>query len=166
MLIPHLKNLRGIIIIAILMSAFMLWFIHLNSKQKKEYNSVTGRITFLDKQIGNLPVRDLGKYRYISIENYPYPFEIFIGKAVGDFKPKYEKIDNLKPGDKITIYYYETDNTTKEKVNRFVQFIDKGEASFYERGSSLKTVAIFIIGLCVLLIILGIELYKRKKISY
>ena len=161
---PH--NLRGIIIIAILMAALMFWYIHMNSKQKKDYESITGQITYLGKTYKELPNRDFEKYRYLKVRGYGYPFEIFIGKDRRDFKPKFEQLNKLKTGDTITVYYYETNNTIETGINRFVQFIDKKNQSFFERGDSSKTLGIIVIGLCGLLIILGIELYKRKKVSF
>jgi len=57
----------------------------------------------------------------LQIEGYSYPFEIFVGKESADFKPKYEQVDNLKVGDIISVFYYETVDTQREGVNRFFQ---------------------------------------------
>ena len=159
-------NLRGIIAVSITLTVVMLFYIQLNSKEKFEYEKITGQITYLDNQLGNLPVRDFGKYRYLQIDNYKYPFEIFVGSESGDFKPKFEQIDKLELGNTVTIYFYQTDNSVKENINRFVQFIDKENISYFERGNSSKTIGGVIISICVLLLIGGVVLWKMRKIDF
>jgi len=159
-------NLRGIIAVSVTLTVLMIVNIQLNSKEKFEYENITSQITYLDKQLGNLPVRDFGKYRYLQIENYEYPFEIFVGSESGDFKPKFEQIDKLKLGETVTVYFYQTDNTIKEGINRFIQFIDKENISYFERGNSSKKIGGVIISMCVLLLIGGIVLWKMQKINF
>ncbi len=159
-------NLRGIIAVSISLTGLMIVYIQLNSKEKIEYEKTTGQIVYLDKQLGQLPTRHIGKYRYLEVNGYEYPFEIFVGNESGDFKPKFEKIDKLTVGDTITVFYYQTENTTSEGLNRFIQFIDKKNESFFERGDSGKTLGIVLISFCVLLIIGGVVLWRLKKISF
>jgi hypothetical protein len=159
-------NLRGIIAVSITVTVLMIIYIQSNSKGKLEYEKNTGQITYLDKQLGNLPVRDLGKYRYLKIDSYEYPFEIFVGNKSGDFKPNFEQIDKLKFGDTITVYYYQTSDVFKEEINRFVQFIDKENISYFERGNSKKTLGVVVISICVLLLISGVVLWKKRKIEF
>ena len=159
-------NLRGIIAVSIAVTVIMIVYIQLESKEKLEYEKRTGQIIYLDKQLGNLPIRHLGKYRYLKIDSYKYPFEIFIGNESGDFKPKFEQIDRLILGDTITIYYYQTDAVIKDEINRFVQYIDKENISYFERGNSKKTLGIVIITMCILLLISGVVLWKKKKINF
>ena len=103
------------------------------------------------------------KHRYLKIDTYPYIFEIFIGKDVGDFKPKYEQIDNLKIGDKIHIYYDELIDTRLEKINRLAQFIDKDGVSFFERGTSDVTMGIFAIFLAIINVFIGYVVFQKKR---
>jgi hypothetical protein len=159
-------NLRGIIAVSIALTGFMIFYIQKNSKEKNEYEKTTGQIVYLDKQLGQLPVRDLGKYRYLEVNGYKYPFEIFVGNESGDFKPKYEKIDNLILGDTISVYYYQTEDTMNEGINRFIQFIDKNEESYFERGNSSKTLGAIVISICGLLTIGGLILWKKGKIAF
>lgn len=159
-------NLRGIIAVSIVMIVMMIVHINLMSKEKEDYDQTSGELIYLDKQLGQLPSRHMGKYRYLEVEGYEYPFEIFIGKETGDFKPKFEQIDNLRLGDTITVYYYETEYTRDEGINRYIQFIDKNEDPFFERGNSGVTLGGFIILLCVLLIIGGIVLWRLEKIPF
>ncbi|MPR34001.1 hypothetical protein [Salmonirosea aquatica] len=102
----------------------------------------------------------------MKIENYRFPFEIFVGNDEGDFKPKYENIDNLKEGDIISVYFYEIENTKKEGLNRFVQFIDKDNISFFERSNSTRTVAYIIISLSIILLFFGLLMWKLGKIGW
>ena len=159
-------NLRGIIAVSITLTVAMIVYIQLNSKDKFEYEKITGQITYLDNQRGNLPVRHFGKYRYLQIDNYQYPFEIFVGSETGDIRPKFEQIDKLILGDTVTVYFYQTDNTIKEGINRFIQFIDKKNISYFERRNSSKKIGGVIISLCVLLLIGGIVLWKMQKIDF
>jgi len=159
-------NLRGIVAVSIGLVVLMILTIRLNSKEKSDYNRTTGQITYLDKELGTLPVRHLGKYRYLEVDGYSFPFEIFVGNESGDFKPKYEQIDNLKKGDTISVFYYETENTQSEGINRFIQFVDKDGQSFFERGDSNKVMGIVIIGLSIILTISGFVLWKLKKIPF
>lgn len=159
-------NLRGIIAVSIALTGFMIFYIQKNSNEKSEYEKTTGQILYLDKQLGQLPVRDFGKYRYLQVKGYKYPFEIFIGNESGDFKPKFEKVDNLNLGDTITVYYYQTDDTMNEGINRFIQFIDKNEKSYFERGNSSKAIGVIVISICGLLTVGGLMLWKRRKIEF
>ena len=159
-------NLRGIIAVSVALTGLMIVYIQMNSKEKIEYEKTTGQIIYLDKQLGQLPVRDLGKYRYLEVDGYEYPFEIFVGNESGDFKPKFEKIDNLNLGDTITVFYYQTEDVQNEGINRFIQFIDKKDDSYFERGNSSKTLGAVVISICVLLTIGGLTLWKMKKIKF
>ena len=161
---PH--NFRAVIAIALVFAAWAAWKMHLDSKPKKDYDAVTGRITFFDKQYQNLPLRDFGKYRYLTIDSYAYPFEMYIDNEKGEHNSKYEQVENLKAGDTVTVYYYETDNTKEEGINRFLQFIDKNKVQIFKRGNGSKVLGTIMLGACGLLIIVAIELYKRKKIAY
>ena len=159
-------NLRGIIAVSIALTAIMIVYIQLNSKEKVEYEQSTGQIIYFEKQFGNLPTRDFGKYRYLKIDSYEYPFELFVGSEAGDFKPKFEQIDKLKLGNTITVYYYQTSTVFNEGINRFVQFIDKEDLSYFERGNSSKIVGIVVISICILLLIGGVVLWKKQKINF
>ena len=159
-------NLRGIIAVSIAITVIMIVYIQSNSKEKSEYEKNTGQITYLEKQLGDLPVRHLEKYRYLKIDSYEYPFEIFVGNESGDFKPKFEQIDKLKLGDTVTIYYYQTNDVIKDGINRFVQFMDKENISYFERGNSQKTLGVVVISICILLLIGGVVLWKKKKIEF
>lgn len=137
-----------------------------NAKLKHEYASVTGSIIYIGNQLPVTSTRDSSKFRYLNISGYAYPFEIFTGKSAGDFKPALEKIDDLHTGYTITAWYYESIDTKETGINRFLQFIDKHNISYYIRGNSSATVGMVVIALCVLMLIIALEAYKRKKIPF
>jgi len=159
-------NLRGIIGVSIFLIILMISYVKLSSKDKNDYLHVNGEITYLEKQFKNLPSRDLGKYRYIKIQSYRYPFEIFVGNESGDFKPKFEQIDNLKLGDSITIYFYEINNTYSEEINRFTQFIDKESESYFVRGDGSRTIGLIVIVASIALALGGIVMWKMKRLDF
>ncbi len=166
MVIPVQFTFRSITVIAIIMIIMMIVYMQMNSKKKTEYTATTGQITYLDQQFEQWPPRNLGKYRYLKIEGYEYPFQIFVGKDAGDFKPKMEQIDLLKVGDTVTVFYYELEDTRKIGVNNFAQFIEKDNQPYFERGDSAKTMGIVVIVLAGLLIIGGFCLWKWGKIAF
>jgi hypothetical protein len=165
-MIPIPLNFRGITAVSIVLIVWMLVFIRRETKHKSDYDKATGRITYLEKKLGEFPLRNLEKYRYMKVSGYEYPFEIFIGNEFGDFKPKFQQIDKLKPGDTITVYFYTTDDTRKDGLNRFIQYIEMKENSFFERGDSGKLSGIVVIFICVLLLASGFILWKLGKISF
>jgi hypothetical protein len=150
------KSLAGVITIIILGSFILVRGI----KEKSDFHRISGRITYLGKVYEELPNRDKGKYRYLLIDTYPKMFELFIGKDFGDFKPKYERIDSLKPGDDILVYYDEDSKETDIRLNRLIQFIDKEDKPYFIRGSKDKNFGFFLIGIGILLG--GIIFYLNK----
>lgn len=137
-----------------------------NARPKHEYASVTGSILYIENHLRDIATRDSSKFRYLNISGYSYPFEIFIGKSAGDFKPNLEKIDELHTGDTVAVWYYETSDTKESGINRFIQFIDKGNKPYYTRGDSSGTIAMIVLSLCVLVLIIALEAYRRKKIPF
>jgi hypothetical protein len=159
-------NLRSILAVSIVLIVVMIMFVQLNSKTKDDFNLTVGKITYLDIKFGELPKRDLGRYRYLMIEGYEYPFEVYVGSEVDEFKPAFERVDFLKPGDMISVFYDETNDTANEKVNRNIQFIDKENESYFERENSSKKLGAVGIAFCVLLIMEGVILWKMGKITF
>jgi len=157
---------RVIVAIAIIIMIAMIVVMFRDSQNKEEYDKIEGQITFIDKRFNQWPVRDFGKYRYIQMDQYPYVMELFIGKEWGDFKPKFEQVDNLKIGDTITAYYYETNDITNDGINRTVKFIDKNGVSYFEAGNAQNVMGVFVIVISMLLIVYAYYLWKKNKISY
>jgi len=135
-----------------------------DSKPMNEYDNINGKISYIGETYENLPNRNFGKYRYILLDSYPSVIEVFIGKETGDFKPKYENIDNLKLDDSIAIY---GDNLSENLyINRGVLFIKKENELYFEQGNSKVGLGIGIILISIFLSILGYVLMKKKKIEY
>jgi hypothetical protein len=149
-------------------------------KAKTDFHHSKGKITYLGKTFGKLPLRDARKYRYLKIENYPQVFEIFIGKDIGDFKPAYENIDSLKIGDTIDLFYAGNDRDTKTKaaetileinatentsVNSLLEYIDKDNIPFYITGQTDKILGRIIVYSGILLIIILFYFRRKGKIT-
>ena len=136
-----------------------------SDKDKPEFKSVTGRLLSIDKSNQLTPRQDTLKFRYLTIDSYPKTFEIFIGKDFGDFRPKFENIDDLKPNDDITIYFDENFKTEDEPINRLAYFIDRGQEAIFIKGHWEKNAGLFLIGLSILILIVLLILKKNGKIA-
>lgn len=162
MIIPIIISVRGLFLVSIIILGLGIYVIILNSKNKTEYEKITGYIEYLDKEFQNLPRRHKGDYRYLKIDSYPYLFEIY--KPNGELTKM--SIDNLKIGDKIAIYYYETSDTSNIELNRCAQFIDKGEQPYFIRNGFKRQIGFLIIGLSVFLNVLTFIFWKKGKLSW
>jgi hypothetical protein len=87
---------RVIVLISIFLIIMAIVLMNRDSKSKTEYGKITSSVTYVGKKFGDLPNRDFGKYRYITLKDYPFPFEIYVGKESGDLKAKSENIDSIK----------------------------------------------------------------------
>lgn len=154
------KSMAGVITIIVLGSVILAR----GTKEKGEFNHMTGRVTLLEKTYQELPIRHPGKYRYLSIDSYPKVFQIFIGKDAGDFKPKLEKVDDLKIGDEIVVYYDEDPTETDIRLNRLIQFIDKDFKPYFIKGSWDKFGGYLFIGLGLFFGVLILILKEKGRI--
>jgi hypothetical protein len=154
------KSLAGVITIIILGSFILIR----GRKEKSDFHHIAGKITYLGKVYEELPKRDKGKYRYLSIDTYPKMFEIFIGKGYGDFKPRLERIKELKPGDDIIVYFDVDSKETDFRLNRLIQFIDKDGKPYFIRGTKDKNFGFFLISIGILLGIWILYLNRTGKI--
>lgn len=130
-----------------------------NSKEKNEYDRIDGHITHLGEKLGALPNRDVGIYRYLVIDTYPFPFEIYADEQG-------KRIDSLKAGDMVTVFFYETGNTKSESLNRFLQYLEKDGGVYFVRGDFQKKLGFVVSGLGLMLILFVFILYKKNKIAY
>jgi hypothetical protein len=157
MILPF--NFRVISIVLAILIAFMFYIIFLNTKEKKDYQKLSGKIIYLDKQFEEYPNRDFGKYRYLKIDTYPYIFEIYSDEQSS-------RIDSLKIGNQINVFYYETNNTHSEQINRFLQYLEKDNTILFKRGDSNKIAAFVVLVLSIVLIIGSYFFYKKGKIAF
>lgn len=150
------KSIVGVITILILGSLIL----YRGTKEKTEFYQVTGKIVYLDKTFEELPIRHPDKYRFLLIDKFPKVFTIFVGKDFGDFKPYFERIDDLKVGDEIVVYFDENAKETDIRLNRLIQYIDKEGTSYFIRSNKDKIGGYFFI--CMGIILGGLIFYLKK----
>lgn len=151
-----------IIFVSLLVFSVAIFVITNNSRPKSEYNKSIGSIEYFDREFEDLPTRNKGEYRYLKVTTYPYLFEIYEPNS----KPTEKKIDDLKVGDCVEIYYYEIPQTKTEGINRFVQFIDMQGHPHFIRNSFQKQLGFVLIGLCILMNLFGYVLLNKGKIKW
>ena len=134
------------------------------SKDKTSFNKSTGVLIGIDNFNENFAGKDTSKFRYLQISSYSKPFQIFIGKSKGDFKPTLEKINNLKIGDSIVVYFDEDNKTQNSPVNNLAYFIDKGKEAVFIKGNFEKYLGYGIAIFCGVFILLLIFLKMKQKI--
>jgi hypothetical protein len=161
-MIPIHISVRGVIFATAMVAILGILVIHNSSKKKNEYKKSIGKIEYLEKQFQDLPNRDFGKYRYLKIDSYPYLFEIY--------EPNSEKtkltIDDLKKGNLIDIYYYETSDTRISGLNRFAQFIDREGQPYFIRNGFQKQLGYVILVLVLLTNIMAFIFWKKGKLIW
>jgi hypothetical protein len=161
-MIPIHISVRGVIFATAIVAILGILVIRNNSKAKSDYKISKGKIEFLEKKFQNLPNRDFGKFRYLKIESYPYLFEIY--------EPNSEKtkftIDDLKRGDLIDIYYYETSDTRSSGINRFAQFIDRNSEPYFIRNGFQKQLGYIILILILLINIMALIFWRKGKLNW
>jgi len=162
MLIPIIISVRGVIFASIITLGVGIFVTVNNSKHKTEYDKTTGNIEYFDKEFQNLPTRHKGDFRYLKIDSYPYLFEIYKPNS----EPTKMTMDDLRIGDKIDIYYYETSDTRNIELNRFAQFIDKDEQPYFVRNGFQKQLGLVIIGLSILLNVMSFIFWKNGKLNW
>lgn len=139
---------------AIIVGIIVLFFYFLrDNKTKESFDNTTGVLQSITNSVDLYPNRDSEKFRYLQVTNYPFLFELFVGKATGDFSPKFENVDALKAGDTITVYYSEDSKVKLSGINNLVHFIDRGKEAIYINGSPKKILLLSMIGICILIII-------------
>jgi hypothetical protein len=133
--------------------------------ERSEFYQTTGEVLYIGEATASLPQKDKHKHRYLQVSSHAKTFELFVGKATGDFQPQFEKLDSLQTGDTVTIYYDENPYTENDHINRLAYFIDRGKEPVFIKGSWEKKLAYFILGLCALLAALLFYLKKKGRIS-
>jgi hypothetical protein len=155
----HSKNFRVLLALGIVGILLVIFFIKNSSRQKKDYPHLTGRLTYLDSKLGDLPYHEMGKYRYAQIEGYPYPFEIYADEQG-------PSLDSLKKGDKVTAWFYETNNTRDERINRFLQYLEKDKKLYFKRTGFTANLGYVLIALILGALCLFYWFYKKNKIAW
>lgn len=161
-MIPIPISVRGVLFISVFLIALCVFVILNNSKNKSEYEKTTGKVEFLAKEFKHFPVQHKGDFRYLKLNTYPYVFEILEPNS----KPTEKKIDDLKMGDEIDVYYYETLHTRSEGINRFTHFIDKDKQPYFIRNAFQRQLGFVCIGLIVLMNVMTWTFWKKGKLSW
>lgn len=160
-MILHLPvSVRGVLVSSLIVIGLGIYGTMNNSKTKAEYDMATGTIEYLDKTYKNHTGRD--GYRYLKVDCYTYPFEIYKGGS----KPTEKNIDDLKVGDRIDIYFYETSSTRSTGVNNFTQYIDKDRQPYFVRNGFQKQLGYVIICAGFLLQVMAFGLWKIGKLKW
>ena len=134
-------------------------------QDKNSFYIASGKLTYLSKTYKDYPNRDFEKYRYLQIENFSKIIELYIGKESGDFKPDLEKVDSLKLGDSLTVYYDNDITEEKTEISRTVYFIDRGAEPIFIMGDSKKWLSAFVAGMGVIILIVIIILKLKGKLE-
>lgn len=150
-------------LIGIILFGVFLFF--RNAKPKEEFEKIHGRISYLSDHIELFPDKDRQKNRFIQVENNEIIFEIFIGKETGDFSPQFEKIDSLKVGSLIDIYYDTDAKGDDYNINYLTQFIDKEGKPYFIRGDKDKYGSYFFIAIGIIGILTLTYLKKKGTIN-
>jgi hypothetical protein len=100
---------------------------------------------------------------YLIIDGYEKIFKLFVGEDKGDFSPRVSRLNELKIGDEVEIYFEENVETRTEHVNRLLHYLDKNGDLYYLRGNAEKYVGWGILGFSGVLFITGI--YMKLKLN-
>jgi hypothetical protein len=133
-------------------------------KERNAFQNISGIVNSIENINEHYSGKDISKFRYIEINNYPQSFQIFIGKSTGDFRPEFENIDNVKVGDSLTIYFEESSKTRNAAVNNLAYFIDRKSETIFIKGNSIKIMIYGLAIFCTLFIVLLIILKAKGKI--
>lgn len=158
---PIFKKSLSTLVICIIIS---LVFVQKGYKDRSSFQSISGSIISIENTNERYSGKDTSKFRYVKIDKYPQPFQIFIGKSTGDFKPEFEDIGLLSVGEVITIYFEETNKTRNNVVNNLAYYIDRGSEVIFVKGHSIANLIYGFATFCSIFIIVLIILKKKGKI--
>lgn len=161
-MIPIHTSVRGIGIASLVIIGFGIYQVLNHSKAKADFTRSTGTIEYFDKEFQDLPHRHEGDYRYLKIDTYAYLFEIYEPHS----ESTAHHIDELREGDRIDIYFYETDHTRESQLNRFTQFIDKAGQAYFIRNGFQMNLGLVIIGLGLGLNVMSYFLWRKGKLEW
>lgn len=162
MLIPIHISVRGVIFASLIVLTIGIFVLTNNSKEKDEYEKTSGFIEYFEKEFENLPNRHKGDYRYLKVNTYPYLFEIYEPNSAETER----MIDDLKVGDEIDVYFYETADTRSIGLNRFVQFIDKEKQPYFIRSGFQKQLGYVLIALSALMNLMAFAFWKKGSLNW
>jgi hypothetical protein len=139
-------------------------FVQKGDKHRSELNKIDGLVVSIDNSHERYAGYDTAEYRYLLIDFYSRPFQLFIGKDALDLKPAFENIDRLRISDTITIYYDENSESGASAVNHLAYFIDRGNENIFTRGNPVKYMVYGLISFCGLIMTVLIILKLTGRI--
>lgn len=149
----------GAVLMFIIMAGYL---ITRSDKPREEFIYQKGTISYLS-QIHPLQPQSKPrpKHVYLILNEYERIFEKFTGNDKGDFSPRMNRLNELKVGDEVEIYFEENTKTQREQVNRLLQYLDKEGDLYYLRSKADKYIGFFLLGCSGLLLVFGI--YMKLK---
>lgn len=152
------------IIVCILVTGYVFFP---GSKNKSNLRRVDGMVVSLKNSNKDYEGKDSFNHRFLEITNYEKPFEFFLGKESGDFKPDLQNVDVIKVGDSISIYYDESLHTRGSSVNNLAYFIDRNEEGIYVKGRSaaIKVYGLLMFTILMSSIIIYLSIRFNKKVK-
>ena len=162
MYIPVWLSVRGVIAAGVLLLAVSLSVLKDFLKEKSDYAVTTGRVEYVDKKLGELPKRHIGIFRYLIIDSYQFPFEIYKDNS----QPTRLTLDSLNVGDTVTVYYFERDYTYRDQLNKFVQFVDRGSDPVFIRNDFQLKLGYSLVFLSLGVIILALVLGRTGNLEW
>jgi hypothetical protein len=140
----------------------ILFYLQKGQKEKTGFEKISGTIISIENTYEPYEGLDSSKYRYIQIDNYPKPFQIFVSREKGDFRPEFENINALHTGDYISVYFDETNKTNMSNINNLAYYIEKGNELVFKQGNSKKNLLYGLLIFCVVSIG-GLFILKKKQ---
>lgn len=144
---------------------FGAYMLFLSAKDKTSLNKITGHIEQIEMSHPLAKAnRNEGKHRFISIENAPFVFVIYVGDSLSENKPLINRIDQVDLNKEVTIYFADKllfQTGAIEQLNTRTLYIDQGNTSIYETKNYDHYLGYFLlIGALVVFILI----LKRDKI--
>ncbi len=146
---------------AILMGIYLLFR---SNQPKEDFSQLSGPISYLASAN---PLRTDQKMEpkslFLTIEGADRVFELFVGAEWGDFSPRINRLEELKVGDQVEIYFQENEQTQALPTNKLLQYLDHQGVAYYQRGGADRAMGYVLFGLAFLLLIWAGLLWRTRE---
>ncbi len=150
----------GAAIVSLVAAAYLFFLGH---AEKADFYHLSGAVEFLKTELPGVTDRHQGKIRYLKLEGHERIFYLFVGYDTGDFSPAVNRVDELKPGDRIDVYYDDNKRTEDKQINQLTHFIEKDGQIYFDAGDRSAPIAVFLALAALGLLVWGIRLVKKHK---
>ena len=158
---------KGVIALGVVL-VISIFVLRRAEASRLEFQKVSGRITYLDDVSPDVELRYDAKKRFIVVDGRPPVFELFIGMDAMDFSPEMQKINSLRVGDTIDLYYDVRRRLGRagsfNPHNLLTYYIDKDGRPMFRMGRRYNSLTWFLIGLCAVTLAVLIILKKNGRI--